>query len=154
MQLPKSEKGNCILKCAAALCVFHPVIPPRSLPSVASSVSPDEVLYILFRFRVQRYNNYLIYASVLQKKLQKYVVKHKKEGVSPLFFEKLNWIRLRVELRQNVSFREFTGFLQTNSDCRHPTAHILVTICANALNLLRIVFTRCFVAKLVCRDCV
>lgn len=80
MQLPEIGKGNCILKCAAALCVFHPAIPPRSLPSVASSVSPDEVLYILFRFRVQKYNNYQTYASVLQKKFQKYVVKHKKEG--------------------------------------------------------------------------
>lgn len=80
------RKGNCILKCAAALCVFHPAIPPRSLPSVASSVSPDEVLYILFRFRVQRYNNYLTHASVLQKKMQKYVVKHKKRGISPPLF--------------------------------------------------------------------
>lgn len=68
MQLPEIGEGNCILKCAAALCVFHPAIPPRSLPSVAPSVSPDEVLYILFRFRVQRYYIFLIYASVSQKK--------------------------------------------------------------------------------------
>lgn len=46
-----------------------------------------------FRFRVQRYNNYLTYASVLAEKLQKYVVKHKKEGAkapSPLRNEHTN----------------------------------------------------------------
>lgn len=59
-----------------------------------------------FRFRVQRYNNYLTYASVLQKKMQKYVVKHKKRGSkSPLSFEKPNtyaitWSNPRKQVRK------------------------------------------------------
>lgn len=80
MQLPEIGEGNCILLRTVVLCVFRPAIPPRSVPTVAPSALPDEVFDILFRFRVQKYYNYLTYASVLAKKLQKYVVKHKKEG--------------------------------------------------------------------------
>lgn len=40
---------------------------------------------IPFRFLVQRYCFYLRYANFLAKKLQKYVVKHKKEGLSTPF---------------------------------------------------------------------
>ena len=40
---------------------------------------PEQVIkHVLFRFRVQKYNNYLTYANFFQKKMQKYVVKHKK----------------------------------------------------------------------------
>lgn len=92
MQLPEIGEGNCILVCTVVLCVFRPAIPRRSVPTVAPSALPDEVVIIHpFRFRVQRYYNYLIYASVLAKKLQKYVVKHKKEGAkAPLSLEKSN----------------------------------------------------------------
>lgn len=51
MQLPEIGEGNCILLCTVVLCVFRPAIPPESLPSVAPSALPDEVvLYILSDF--------------------------------------------------------------------------------------------------------
>lgn len=83
MQLPEIGEGNSILLCTVVLCVFRPAIPPRSVPTVAPSTSPDELFNVLFRFRLQKYNNYLTYASKIGKKFQKYVVKHKKEGAKP-----------------------------------------------------------------------
>lgn len=65
MQLPEIGEGNRILSAPLRLCVFRPAIPPESVPTVAPSALPDEVVIIHpFRFRVQRYYNYLIYASV------------------------------------------------------------------------------------------
>lgn len=153
-QDPKSEK---VLRYSVPppwLCVFRPAIPPESHPCVALSALPDEVFYVLFRFLAQRYYNYQTYASVLAKKLQKYVVKHKKEGAkAPSLLRNRTPTRLSVKVRQNVVCRQFVSSLQANSNSRHPAAHVLVTICAYALDLLRIVRTRRFVAQLVFRDC-
>ncbi len=51
MQLPEIGEGNCILVCTVVLCVFRPAIPRRSVPTVAPSALPDEVVfYILSDF--------------------------------------------------------------------------------------------------------
>lgn len=51
MQLPEIGMVIASLKAPLRLCVFRPAIPPESLPSVAPSALPDEVvLYILSDF--------------------------------------------------------------------------------------------------------
>lgn len=65
----KSEMVTSLFVRTLAVCVSHPAIPCRSLPSVARYVSPDEVVkHVLFRFLVQRYCFYLTYANFLAKK--------------------------------------------------------------------------------------
>lgn len=83
MQLP--EIGKVTASSFAPLCYVFFVrlfLQSRS-PALLLPLTGRSSIIHPFRFRVQRYYNYLIYASVLVKKLQKYVVKHKKEGAKP-----------------------------------------------------------------------
>lgn len=83
MQLPEIGEGNCILEGAVALMCFSSGYSSEVGPHRCPFRFTGRSIIHPFRFRVQRYYNYLIYASILAKKLQKYVVKHKKEGAKP-----------------------------------------------------------------------
>lgn len=101
---PEIGEGPALFRTTAVVMCFSSGYSSRVAPQRCSFRFTGRSIYVLFRFLVQRYNNYLIYASVLAKKLQKYVVKHKKEGAkapSPMRNRTLK--RLSIKVRQNVS---------------------------------------------------
>ena len=77
-------KGSPLFLRSLAVCVFRPAIPQRSLPSVALSALPDEV--VTFPIPSAKVQQLFDICKLLGKKMRKYVVKHKKEPPKgPLF---------------------------------------------------------------------
>lgn len=100
---PKSVKAIRSFSRASAVCVFHPAIPRRTLPSVARSASPDEVVKtipfpisgakVLLLSDMCKFNSH---------KMQKYVVQHKKEGeISPPFLSTMRLRRISLSSQRN-----------------------------------------------------
>ncbi len=82
--MPELVKALLVSLRSHAVCVFRPAIPQRSLPSVALSALPDEVL-CPFSNSDAKVLLFFDICKFLGKKMHEYVVKHKKETSKGLF---------------------------------------------------------------------